>query len=72
MVLVMLALLAVQVGTGLCANDDGVAEGPLFHYVGKDCSDWLSRIHGVNFTLIEIVIVAHICRDPHLRGGEAA
>ena len=30
MVLVMLALLAVQVGTGLCSNDDALAEGPLF------------------------------------------
>jgi cytochrome b len=60
MVLVMLALLAVQVGTGLCSNDDALAEGPLFRYVGKDRSDWLSRIHGLNFTLIEIVIVAHI------------
>ena len=60
MVLVMLALLIVQVGTGLCSNDDALAEGPLFRYVGKDRSDWMSRIHGLNFTLIEIVIVAHI------------
>jgi cytochrome b len=60
MVLVMLALLVLQVATGLCSNDDALAEGPLFRYVGKDRSDWLSRIHGLNFTLIEIVIVAHI------------
>jgi cytochrome b len=60
MVLLMLALLAVQVGTGLCANDDVMTEGPLFKYVGKDWSDWLSHIHAVNFRLIEIAVVLHI------------
>ena len=60
MVLTMLALLAVQVATGLCANDDGDTEGPLFVYVGKDWSDWLSHIHAVNFKLIKIAVIAHI------------
>ncbi len=60
MVLLMLVLLAVQAGTGLCANDDGATEGPLFSYVGKNWSDWLSRIHGVNFTLIQIAVLLHI------------
>ena len=43
--------LAVQVGTGLCANDDGDTYGPLADNVGKHRSDWLSHIHAVNFTL---------------------
>ncbi len=60
MVLLMLALLAVQVGTGLCANDDALSEGPLVYYVGKQWSDSLSRIHGINFTLIEIAISLHV------------
>jgi cytochrome b len=60
MVLLMLVLLAIQVGTGLCANDDANTEGPLVKYVGKDWSDWLSHIHSVNFTLIQIAIVLHI------------
>jgi cytochrome b len=60
MVLVMLGLLAVQAGTGLCANDDGDTEGPLFDYVGKGWSDWLSHIHAVNFELIQIFVVLHI------------
>jgi cytochrome b len=60
MVLTMLALLAVQVATGLCANDDGDTEGPLFVYVGKNWSDWLSHIHAVNFKLIKIAVIAHI------------
>ena len=60
MVLLMLALLTVQAGTGLCANDDGATEGPLFDYVGKAWSDWLSHIHSINFTLIQIAVVLHI------------
>jgi cytochrome b len=60
MVLFMLALLAVQVGTGLCANDDIQTEGPLARMVGKDRSDWLTHIHSVNFTLIEIAVAVHV------------
>jgi cytochrome b len=60
MVLVMLVLLAVQVATGLCANDDISAQGPLADYVGKDWSDWLTHIHAVNFELIELAIGLHI------------
>jgi cytochrome b len=60
MVLLMLVLLTVQVGTGLCANDDIASEGPFSRAVGKDWSDWLSHVHSVNFTLIEIAIVAHL------------
>ena len=68
MVLAMLALLAVQVATGLCANDDADTEGPLFSYVGKDRSDWLSHIHAVNFKLIQIAVLLHIVRHPRLCG----
>ena len=60
MVLAMLALLAVQVATGLCANDDADTEGPLFSYVGKDWSDWLSHIHAVNFKLIQLAVLVHL------------
>jgi cytochrome b len=60
MVLVMLALIGVQAGTGLFSNDDANTEGPLMHFVSKDQSDWLSHIHSVNFKLIEAVIVLHL------------
>ncbi|HVY14519.1 MAG TPA: cytochrome b/b6 domain-containing protein [Rhodopila sp.] len=60
MVLVMLALVVVQAGTGLFANDDGDTEGPLMHLVSKGRSDWLSHIHSVNFTLIEIAVCLHV------------
>ncbi len=60
MILFMLAILAVQVGTGLCSNDDVFTEGPLALIVGKDRSDWLSHIHRLNFILIEIVVAVHV------------
>jgi cytochrome b len=60
MVLVMLALIGVQAGTGLFANDDANTEGPLMHLVDKDQSDWLSHVHSLNFRLIEGVIVLHV------------
>jgi cytochrome b len=60
MVLGMLGLLCVQVGTGLCANDEVSVEGPLAHVVGPHNSDWLSHIHAVNFRLIEAAIVLHL------------
>jgi cytochrome b len=60
MILIMLAILLVQVGTGLCANDDVLTEGPLARFVGKERSDWLSHIHHLNFTLIEIVVAVHV------------
>jgi cytochrome b len=60
MVLLMLLLIGVQAGTGLFANDDGSTEGPLMHFVGKEQSDFLSKIHAFNFDLIEIAIVVHV------------
>ena len=60
MVLVMLGLLCVQAGTGLCANDEVSVEGPLAQLVGPGNSDWLSHIHAVNFRLIEAAIVLHL------------
>lgn len=60
MVLLMLALLGVQAGTGLFANDDSATDGPLVHLIDKDRSDWLSKIHSLNFNLILAVIVLHV------------
>lgn len=62
MVLLMLLLLAVQVGAGLCANtdDDYMVNGPLAKYVGKAWSDELSRVHAFNFYLILAVIALHL------------
>ena len=60
MVLVMLLILFAQVGTGLFANDDGATEGPLAKFVRKDTSDWLSKLHGINFDILLGAIVLHL------------
>jgi len=60
MVLGLLGLLIVQAGSGLCANDDVLTEGPLARIVGKERSDWFTHIHDVNFLLIEIAVALHV------------
>lgn len=60
MVIVLLLLLAFQVATGLCANDDVVSEGPLAKYAGKALSDRLSGWHSFNFNLILAAIGLHV------------
>jgi cytochrome b len=59
MVLVLL-LLAVQVGTGLFSNDDVNARGPLALRVGKAISDEFSYWHAVNFWLVAAAIALHV------------
>lgn len=61
MVLGLLLLLLAQVATGLGSNDDVMVEGPLAKYVGKEISDRLGAIHSINFTLIELAVLAHVC-----------
>ena len=60
MVLVLLALLALQVATGLCANDQVLTQGPFADAVGQDTSDWLSHIHVLNFKAIEALVALHV------------
>ena len=60
MVLLILALLLVQVGTGCCPTTDGLDEGPFAHLVGKHASDWFTIIHSANFTLLQIAVGVHV------------
>jgi cytochrome b len=60
MVLGLLGLLAVQVASGLCANDDGATDGPFSNLVGKVWSDRASTIHACAFQLIKIAVLAHV------------
>lgn len=60
MVLALLLVLLAQVGTGLFANDDGVNEGPLAHFVAKPTSDLLSGWHGIIFNGIAALVVLHV------------
>jgi cytochrome b len=59
-VMAMLAALAVQVGTGLFANDDIATQGPLYGWVSKATSDWLTGIHVFNKGVIIFLIALHI------------
>ncbi|MDG4597019.1 MAG: cytochrome b/b6 domain-containing protein [Candidatus Contendobacter sp.] len=59
-IVAMLVLLLVQTGTGLFANDDIMIEGPLYAWVSKETSDWLTTIHKLNFNLLLLVIAVHL------------
>lgn len=60
MVVLLLAVLAFQAGTGLFANDDILTEGPLFELVSKDASDYLTALHKLNFKILLGLAGVHI------------
>jgi len=45
--------------TGLCSHAD-FEKAPFSEAVGKDLSDFATRVHGINFTLIEIAVAVHV------------
>ena len=59
-VLMLLAALWVQAGTGLFANDDILMEGPLFDLVSKPVSDWLTGVHHLNKIVLIILMATHV------------
>ena len=59
-VLGLLLMVAVQVGTGLFANDDIAFRGPLFDLVGKGTSDLLTRVHRIAINLLMTLIALHL------------
>jgi cytochrome b len=59
-VLAMLAALLLQVGTGLFANDDIATQGPLYGWVSKATSDWLTGIHIFNKGVILFLVALHL------------
>jgi len=60
MVLLMLALLALQAATGLFSNDESSHEGPLAAKVSNALVDRMSAIHGVNQGVIVGAVVVHV------------
>src|ERR1035437_4467822 len=61
MVLLMLALLAVQVVSGLFRpKRHGTVVGPLAKYVSARAADAAAYVHGANFNLLAAVIGLHI------------
>ena len=62
MVLFLLAVLAIQVGTGLFANtfDDEQVNGPLATRVARATSDSLTNLHALNFNIILALVALHV------------
>jgi cytochrome b len=59
-VVLMLALLVIQVGTGMFAVDvDGIDSGPLSFLVDFEQGRKLSGIHNLSFSLLQLVIIIH-------------
>jgi len=59
-VIALIATLAVQVGTGLFANDDIAFQGPLFDLIDKSFSDKLTGWHNTAFNFLLALVVLHL------------
>jgi cytochrome b len=59
-VILLLAALLIQAGSGLFANDDILTEGPLYDWVSKETSDWLTGIHHINKYILFALIAIHV------------
>ncbi|MFA7293094.1 MAG: cytochrome b/b6 domain-containing protein [Rhodocyclaceae bacterium] len=59
-VFALLALLALQIATGLAGNDDIAFRGPLFELAGKALSDRLTGFHKLSINLLFILVALHI------------
>jgi cytochrome b len=60
-VVVILLLLAVQIGTGLFAVDiDGLESGPLSYLVSFDAGRAAAEIHELSFRLLQVAAVLHV------------
>ena len=59
-IILMLAVILAQVGTGLFANDDIATEGPLAKLVSKALSDRLTGLHHLNVKLLFALIALHL------------
>lgn len=56
----LLALIALQLGTGLFGNDDIAFRGPLSDLVNKELSDKLTGIHKISIKALIALIVLHL------------
>ena len=57
----LLALICLQVATGLFSNDDIAFQGPLFNLIGKQLSDKATGIHELIISGLIALIVLHLC-----------
>ncbi len=71
MVVVLIGLIAMQLGTGLFATDEIFTEGPLVSLVSSETASWLTWVHKNNFNLIVTMAAVHILAVVvHLLKGE--
>ncbi|HWQ39824.1 MAG TPA: cytochrome b/b6 domain-containing protein [Burkholderiales bacterium] len=59
-VMLMLASLLVQTGTGLFADDEIMTTGPLEKYVTDDTASLLTAIHEINAAVLVALVVVHV------------
>ena len=59
-VLVFLASLALQTGTGLFANDEIANAGPFYGWVTQETSNRLTGLHDLNSTALIVLIAMHL------------
>jgi cytochrome b len=59
-VVALLAVLMIQVTTGLFANDDIATDGPLVKFIAKDLSDAFTRYHHLNAWALGGLVGLHV------------
>ena len=69
-VLLMLALVAIQAGTGLFISDDIFWSGPYNGVVSNATAGTLAQIHHLNFTALQIVVAMHLAAIAWYRFGK--
>lgn len=60
MVVALIAVICVQLVTGLFATDDIFTEGPLYNYVSSGSSAFLTWLHKLNFNFILLLAAIHV------------
>lgn len=60
MIMSLLGMLAIQISSGLFANDDIMAEGPLRHLVSDQASHLFTAIHELGVGLLLALVVVHV------------
>ncbi len=56
----MMASVAFQAVSGLFANDDVLLDGPYVNLIGKEMSDFITKLHKLNSDLLLILIGVHV------------
>jgi cytochrome b len=59
-VVLLLAVLLAQAATGLFANDDVAAEGPLAKRISDDLSDWFTALHVIGAWVVVGLASVHV------------